>query len=126
MAVNKNIIVDQGSTFIEKWNILNEGNPTDTPLDLTGYSARMQVRNREDDITPVLSFTSTSASPELVFTAPASQGQVVLTIPDSTTSSLSFRGDIMSGIYDLEIVSPAGIVTRITEGGFILNKEITR
>jgi len=49
-------------------------------------------------------------------------GEIDLFIDDADTEALT----IESGFYDLEIESPAGIVTRLVEGTFQLSTEVTR
>ena len=44
--------------------------------------------------------------------------------PSSATQSAAL--DFNSAVYDLEIVSPAGVVTRLVQGTVTLSREVTR
>jgi hypothetical protein len=117
MAQNHNITVDQGATFslVVTWK-----NPNGTPIDLTGYTARMQARAKYDSPNPPLfSLTSTPAA-GLVLGGVA--GTVTITIDAATTAGL-VPGQY---VYDLEVVSSGGIVTRLIEGRCIVSPEVTK
>jgi len=121
-----NFIVEQGSqhevTFRYK---LSDG----TYQSLTGYRVRMSVKDHITDTTFVYQATSdTSAAGEENFNAhfvisdqSATQGQFVLTIPAGTTKLMSFG----QGVYDMELVSSSGVVTRLLEGKFKLKPEVS-
>jgi len=121
-----NFIVEQGSqhevTFRYK---LSDGNYQN----LTGYRVRMSVKDHITDTTFVYQATSdTSAAGEESFNAhfalsdqSATPGQFVLTIPANTTKLLSFG----QGVYDMELVSSNGVVTRLLEGKFKLKPEVS-
>ena len=86
-----------------------------TPIDLTGYTARMQIR---DDFggAAIISL--------------ASPTQIVL---DTATSTITVSIDAVTtgavlsdqGVYDLEAVSPTGEVSRIAYGAVIFSPEVT-
>ena len=122
MAVTRNITVDQGSTYIEVWNITQAG----TPIDFAGYEIRMMVRRTVDSSAALLSFSSLGSPAEIIISTPTTLGQITLTIPASATTAVSFSGDDYENVYDLEIESPLGVITRITQGTFIIKREITR
>ena len=88
-------------------------------VNLTGYSARMQVRESYTSATTIVSLTSAEGGG---MTLGGVAGTITFTIPAATTSVLK------SGtyLYDLEIVSPSGEVTRLLEGKFKVTPEITR
>lgn len=87
-------------------------------IDLTGYTARMQIRASLDATSTLLS--ATNANGQLVITA--AQGKVTLTLTATETAALSFS----TGVYDLELVSSGGVVTRLVEGTITLSKEVTK
>lgn len=88
------------------------------PQDLTGFTARMQIR-RAESATEAL-FTLTTENGRIALT-PA-EGRVVLTATATETAALTFT----SAVYDLELVSSGGFVTRLLEGNVVLDKETTR
>lgn len=88
-----------------------------TAVNLTGYSARMQVRESYDSLTPVLSLTSGSG-----ITLGGTAGSIILDAHATVTAT------IPSGqyVYDLELVTGGGYVTRLLEGNFTVDPEVTR
>ena len=64
----------------------------------------------------VLDLTSSSGDITL-----NSSGVVVVTVSATNTAALA-----QGGIYDLEIEDAGGVVERVIEGTFTLNKEVTR
>lgn len=114
-AASHDFTIEQGVTTSKSfvWKD-SEG----TVIDLTGYSARMQIRSSIDSTTTLLS--ATNANGQLVITA--AQGKVTLTLTATETAALDFS----TGVYDLELVSNAGVVTRLVEGSVTLSKEVTK
>lgn len=88
------------------------------PKPLTGWSARMQIREKLGDDTPLVSITS--AAGDITISIP--DARIVFTIDTATTEGLDF----IEGVYDLELVNPAGEATRVLEGKVFLSKEVTR
>jgi hypothetical protein len=122
-----NFIVEQGSQHDVSFRYkTSDGNG----LDLTGYRVRMAVKDHITDTTFVYR-ASTSASSDANhlehFTIGSNQnqaaeaGKFALSIPASTTTAFSFN----QGVYDLELVAPAGTVTRILEGKFKIKLQVS-
>ena len=110
-----NIIADQGATFAR---VVTWKDDTGTPVNLTGYSARMQVRQRYVSTSTVLSLTSPSSG----ITLGTTNGQIQINVSATTMAGIS-AGDYR---YDLELVSGGGIVTRLLMGSFTVRAEVTR
>lgn len=113
MATVYDIELDQGTDATIPFELFDSN---DRPLDLAGYSARMQVR-------------TSAGSAEFADELTTENGRLVIkggTIeahwPNAVTSKMR-HGEM---VYDIEIVSGGGEVTRILEGAFILRREITR
>lgn len=87
-----------------------------TAVNLTGYSARMQVRQTADATATVLSISNGSG-----ITLGGTAGTVLLEASATTTAALT-AGQY---VYDLELVSGA-YVTRLVEGNFVIYSEVTR
>lgn len=114
MAAGKyNIKVEQGATFILDFTIKTGS----TPWNLTGYSARMQVRTSVNASTTLLSITNSN-----YITLGGSAGTVAISVPASMTD------DLIAGrhVYDFELVSSGGQVWRVLEGKFTVSPEVTR
>ncbi len=119
MADLYDIEMDQGASFDLE---VQYTDPAGTAIDLTGYTARMQIRRNiadvEPDTAPILALTS---SPAAGLTLTTSTGTVAIAITDEQTQELDG-----TYVYDLEIESGPGKVTRLIEGTILLKPEVTR
>ena len=89
------------------------------PVDLTGYSLRMQIRPSPGSAT--LYYEANEANQRLVKVSPEI-GQFALYIPAAESSAWAWR----RGVYDLEITHVAsGIVKRLLEGAVTVSPEVT-
>jgi V8-like Glu-specific endopeptidase len=88
-----------------------------TAVNLSGYSARMQVRESYDSHIAVLSLTSGTG-----ITLGGTSGSILLDIDATTTAGVA-AGQY---VYDLELVTSGGYVTRLLEGNFVVDPEVTR
>lgn len=91
-----------------------------TAVNLTGYSARMQVRDSYDAGTAIVSLVSGTG-----ITLGGTAGTVLLEL-DATATALLDGTPNSQYIYDLELVSGAGYVTRLIEGRFYVFAEVTK
>lgn len=116
-TANYTINARQGSTFQWVWQIATDG----TPWDLTGYSARMQVRKSVKTSSTLLSLTSPSVSGTGIDLT--STGYVTVNVPADTMASLpDGKWD-----YDFELVETAtGTVSAPLAGKFVVSAEVTR
>jgi hypothetical protein len=112
-AVTHDFLIEQGATktlrFIWKDS---EG----VPVDLTSYTARMQLRRTVSSDTVVAELTTENGGIVLGGT----DGTVDVEFSAELTAGLS-----KDGVYDLELES-AGVVTRLVQGNFTLSREVTR
>ena len=109
MAVYANLSIDQGSTFN---SIVTVEGPNGLLFNLTGYTARGQIRKSYNSTTAV-NFTTSITSP--------TAGEISISLSASTTATLK------PGRYqfDIEIVSGA-VVQRVIEGQAEVNPRVTR
>ena len=114
-AANYNITCEQGSTFVKTLTITSNATPP-VARDLSAYSGRMQVRPDLASSTKLLDLTSAGGDMTL-----NSSGVIVITVSATDTAALA-----QGGVYDLEIENASGVVERVIEGTFTLDKEITR
>jgi hypothetical protein len=116
-----NIFCQQGATFSRIID-LQYPDPVDPtifhPYDLDGFTARMQVRRT---VTPpatlLVELTTENGRIEIV----AEDGRIILIMSAAVTAGIT-----SSGVYDLEIVSLEGVVSRVVQGSFTLSEEVTR
>ena len=113
-AATTNLIIDQGAT----WEITftykdSEG----APINLTGYSAALQLRTSYDAASAALSLSSPSSGIVL--------GGALGTI--AVTASASQTGALVAGeyVYDLEITLSSK-VTRLVQGRITVTPQVTR
>jgi hypothetical protein len=88
------------------------------PVDITGYTARMQARANvsSEDILLDLS----SGGGEIVVDSTAKT--ITVTIEAADTAALEWK----AAVYDLEMVAADGAVTRLLQGGLTVVPEVTR
>jgi hypothetical protein len=106
------LLCPQGSTFSRTLTYKVDS----TPVDLTGYEARLQVREYHYSDDFVISLTDTSG-----ITLGGSAGTIDVLV-DATTTTELVPGDY---VYDLELIA-SGTVTRLIEGQFVVTPEVTR
>jgi len=107
-----NVIAYQGATYTLNLTYSVDG----TPVNLTGYSAAMQVRETPSASTTVLSLVSGEQ-----ITLGGANGTVAIEV--SATAMASAKAG--SYQYDLELNS-GGQVTRLLQGKFAIEAEVTR
>jgi len=118
-----NITCQQGSTFGRTLTFKYpdpaspSADPTYLPWNLTGYTARMQVRRTIDSSTTLISLTTENGRISLG----GASGIIELNITAADTATIT-----SSGVYDLEIIASNGVVSRILQGDFTLSPEVTR
>ena len=111
-----NLKIYQGATFrnVTTWQT---GKPA-APVNLTGCTARMQVRAKITDSATLLNLTTENGGIELGGTA----GTVTINISATDTAAIAWKG----GVYDLEIVFSDGTVRRLLAGSVSVSPEVTR
>jgi hypothetical protein len=89
-----------------------------TPVTLTGFTARMQIREKIDSTTVIQELTTENGYISVNNTTKT----ITLTLPASITSAYTFS----TAVYSLELVSSGGQVTPFCNGNITLVKEVTR
>jgi hypothetical protein len=110
------LTIDQGSTFRKKL-IWKAGTPA-VPVDLTGYTARMQIREKLDATAVLKELTTANGG----ITLGTTNGEINLYISAVDTTAFTWS----AGVYDLEMIAPGGDVKRLIEGSVVVLKEVTR
>lgn len=106
---------EQGSTLKRDFHLQQ----SDANMDLTGYSVRMKVKIEADDLDTLLSVST--ATGEITIDPDPTTGRFSLVVPATTTDAIT-----SSGVYDIEIESSGGEVTKVLKGDFNLYKTATR
>jgi len=109
MSGKYNIVADQGATFNLNFTIATDG----VALNLTGYTFAMQVRRSSNSSTALLNITSATMN---------SSGNVAVTVSATTMNTVPAG----RWVYDIELTSSGGQVTRILEGRFIVKAQVTQ
>jgi hypothetical protein len=108
--------VEQGSTEVRTMTWKDSGG---TGIDITGYTIEMHVRKGEEDEDTLLELATGGSG--IVLTTPAS-GIFTVTITATQTAALPAG----AWVYDLEMDDGSGVKTRLIEGTFTVDREITR
>ena len=117
------LICKQGKTLTWIWQLFTDNPPT-TPMNLTGYFARGQVRKKYGDATPSAVWTCTIPNPE--------DGKVQVTMDASASATIpagvSTTDPKSQYVFDVELytdTTPEVVVSSI--GGRYLNDpEVTK
>ena len=121
LAGTYNITCEQGSTFSRVITV-EYPDPNDAssmlPFNFTGYTGRMQIRRTIES--SVVMIELTTANSGIQYTNAAS-GELTVRMTAVQTAALE-----TSGVYDLEIISSGGLVSRVIQGTFSLSLEVTR
>jgi hypothetical protein len=104
------IVIEQGSTWDPVLTVRD--------TDLTGYTARMQIRAAVDAPDVLVDLSTTNG--RITIDGPAGRIKPLLT--DVDTAALTWK----QGVYDLELVSPSGHVDRLLQGTVTIDPEVTR
>ena len=107
------VVIEQGATFSLS---LTYKDSTGAAINLTGFTARSKFKTSYSG-TVVANLTSSSG-----ITLGGAAGTIVLTISATDTAAITAPS---SGVYDLEIVSSGGVVTRLLEGKYNVTPEVT-
>jgi hypothetical protein len=117
-AAKLNLTIEQGATYRHKFQLLQ--GDTDLPMDLTGIVAlRMQIR-------------TTLAAPTVVAEITLDNGRITIANPPDgwvelcITATETAEFDFDKAVYDLELVTANGDVTRLLQGQVTLSREATR
>ena len=122
-AANKPLYIEQGATFTFSFNwyydnVTTPGTPG-APHDLTGCTARMQIRKTQgSDI--LVNASSSGTLPMIVLGG--TSGSITIKFPDTITDNLISD----TALYDLEIQQSNGDVFRLLSGKITISPNITQ
>lgn len=107
--------IEQGETFN---NVLTWKASTGTAINITSYTARMQIRKTAEASAFLLECTTENGR----ITLGGAAGTITFNVSATDTAALpagTFR-------YDLELISSGGIVTKLLKGDVVVAQEVTR
>jgi len=119
MATNREVTLDirKGGTLRKPYTY-KAGTPA-AAVDLTGYTARMQIRSDIDSATVLKELTTENGGIAL--------GGIAGTIEFYISATDTAAFDFTTAVYDLELIAPiTGDVKNLFGGMVILHKEVTR
>lgn len=117
-SVELNLEMDKGSDFSHKLTWKSGEVGQETPIDLTGATARMQLRSKASSGTFLHEMTTENGG---IILGNAT-GEIYLYISSTDTSSFTFT----KAVYDLEIELASGQVRRLIRGTITAYDEVTR
>jgi hypothetical protein len=109
MAIKANIVIDQGTDFTAIVDVVDSAGAT---YDLEGYTVAAQMRKN---------YTS-SAATTFVAAHNGIGGAITLSLTNTVTAAL----EPGRYLYDVEITSEGGVVTRVVEGIATVTPGMTR
>lgn len=116
MAGKFDLEIDQGSHFSITFT---REDSMGAPYDLTGWTAKMQIRASrwDDEDTPLVTLTDTDG-----ITLGSTAGTVTVDISAARTA------DLISGecVYDILLTDTGGKIFRLIEGKAVVNPRVTR
>ena len=119
-AIVKDITIEQGATFLMKFNIKDSEN---LAVDVTGWVGRGSLKVNAKDVTSVADFVvDTTSDP--------TNGEVLVSMTATETDSIPTTGGKYSSVsryqYDIELEDTDGIVYRLVNGVASVSPSITR
>ena len=109
-----NFTIEQGATF----NLLLTWEIDNIPVNITNWTARLQARVDVEDSEVILSLTTSNGGITL--------GGAAGTISLDQTATQTALLPAGTYVYDLELISAAGAVTRLVQGELNISPEVTR
>lgn len=114
----RNLTIYKGAPFYDRvvWKT-GASKATAVPVDLTGYTARMHIREAVDSLEVLLELATENN--RIVLDA---EGGIELHISDEDTATIDFT----RAVYDLELMRNGRTVRRLYEGRVSVKPEVTR
>lgn len=121
------LLITQGADNTYAFAYSLDDGTTVTPVDLSGWSARMQIRRKVGG-----AIWHELADTNGITLGP--DGSITVDIPHTVTEDPAWDGysKVVDGepqplgVYDLELIDPAGEVTRFIQGAVTVSPDVTR
>lgn len=135
MSTRQDLIIRQGETWSFVWT---KRDSAGAAVDLTGYSARMAIKDCYNGAQQAYLSTGADARGGSIALGGAA-GTVTMSMTAAQAAdlagvlnqlalaphSIDYSAPTVTWIYDLELVSPAGVVTRDLQGRVRIEREVT-
>ncbi len=115
MAAYLDLEIERGATYT--CEVLAVDDDTRAAIDLTDYTARMMIKRSTSEAEALLELTTGNG--RIIITV--GTGSVMIYLTAIETAAL----DWARGVYDLELVSIGGEVTRLIEGAVTVLANVT-
>ena len=120
-ALRANFVIEQNATFDPVVRLKIKG--TDDPVDLTGFTALMQIRKtRFDDAVLVQLSTDSLPEDDGTITIDGPNGTLALFIDHTVTATFDFE----YGVYDIILIAPSDRRSRPIEGAITFSPGSTQ
>lgn len=114
MATIYNTTIDQGANWYFQ---VTYKNTAGAPIDLTGYSAALELGTSYNMTTPTLAISTTTTG--MTIPTPAN-GTIIVNVPAATTAALATD----NYVYVMTLTAPSGFITRLLQGTVIVEPEV--
>lgn len=135
MATRQDLIIEQGADWSFVWT---KRNAAGAAVNLTGYTARAKVKDGVNGVSQAYLSTGADAYGGSIALGGAA-GTVTMAMSAAQSGALAsdistvsvvlsvedLAKPVKTYIYDLELISPAGVVTRELQGRVVVRREIT-
>lgn len=112
----KDLTIERGATFTRTISWKDAGG---NPINLLGYSARMQARRSHSCASAFIDIDSSSKGGIDIDEV---TGIVTISLTAAQTSAIRES----AGVYDIEMENASGVTTRLLEGKITISPEVTR
>lgn len=103
---------------------------TNALVNLTGYTARMQIRPDIASATVLYELNTSPTTGQGTITLGGAAGTIRLQASAAHTAAFNWAvssgSSVATAVYDLELTSGSGVVTRLVKGTVSLDFEVTR
>lgn len=119
MAAKLNLEIDKGATFAYDVVYKTKSTSTSVPtiIDLTGYTAKMQIRSSVTSNVVIKELTTENGG--LILTP--TNGKITIWMSSTETAAIA----VDTAVYDLELINGT-IIKRLIEGKIKFKPEVTR
>jgi len=92
-----------------------------TPLNITGYTVRFQMRSSAAGLA-LISYSTVGGA----ITINGSTGQIFITIQEADTKDLLINGLVKNFLYAVTTTTPGGVDDEIATGNITMNRALVR